>query len=803
MHVSIQNLTLEEKVSLLSGLDFWQSRGIPRLSVPSMFLADGPHGIRRQAAAADHLGLNPSIPATCFPTAATVANSWDIALAEGIGRVLGREAAIQKVQILLGPGMNIKRNPRCGRNFEYFSEDPLLSGKMAGAYARGIQENGVAACLKHFAVNNQETRRLAIDAVIDERSLREIYLTGFEIALKEGNAKVVMSAYNRINGTYANENMHVLHDILRNEWGFEGCVVTDWGGSNDRIAGLLAGNELEMPGTNGESDREVLRAVQAGTIQESMVDDAVARLLCLVEWTTKGVGTAPSEFDVATHNAIARQAAEESIVLLKNEDGLLPLKPDIKVAVIGDFASHPRYQGAGSSAVHPTSLNSALDAFERSDISPIGFEPGFRRYGHHDENLKARATELAAKADVVLLYIGLDEVTEAEGRDRDDLSLPANQIDLIEAISGVNMNIIAVLSCGAVIEMPWLNKVKALVHGYLGGQAGAEAMIRVLTGMVNPSGKLAETYAFNVADIPSQSNFPGGEATVEYREGLYVGYRYFDAHPEQVLFPFGFGLSYTSFEYSDLKVDHRGAELTITNTGSRAGKEIVQLYVSRSSHAVYRPSKELKGFKKIELAAGESQQVRFVFDEITFRYFNIRKNEWDVEAGDYTIMVGSSSQAIRQHAVLSVEGNTADVDSNMGMLPSYFSGSVVSVGATEFEALLGRKLPEANWDRRRPLGENDTVAQCQYARGLFARFFYKSLIFAIWCLPKIGRRDTANLLMVSFYNMPFRGIAKMMGGMVTRPMVGGLLMIVNGHFFKGAGKVIAEYIRNRKENYAK
>lgn len=809
MNANLRDLTLEEKTSLLSGLDFWQSRGIPRIDLRPMFLADGPHGIRRQAAAADHLGLNPSIPATCYPTAATVANSWDIELAEKIGRHLGLEAAVQGVSVLLGPGMNIKRNPRCGRNFEYFSEDPLLSGKIAAAYVRGIQARGVAACVKHFAGNNQETRRLAIDSVIDERTLREIYLTAFEIAVREGGVKTVMSAYNRLNGDYSNENLHLLRDILRGEWGFDGCVITDWGGSNDRVAGLIAGNELEMPGTNGESDREILRAVKSGTLSASFVDEAVSRLIALNEWTRAGLESAPAEIDIAEHHETARQAAEESIVLLKNEENLLPLFSSVSVAVIGEFADKPRYQGAGSSTVNPTNLRSALEIFEGSDgvtghdggrIKVIGFERGYHRYGQHDASMKKRACDLAAKADLVLLYIGLDEVTEAEGRDRDNLSLPANQIELIEAVAHVNPNVVAVLSCGAVIEMPWVGKVKALVHGYLGGQGGAEAMLGVLTGKVNPSGKLAETYPLRYESVPSAANFPGGEATVEYREGLFVGYRHFASHPEQVLFPFGFGLSYTTFGYSDLTVDSTGAEVTVTNLGARFGKEVAQLYVSRKSDAVFRPERELKGFVKVALEGGESKRVRFAFDEITFRYFNVKKNAWDVEAGEYKILVGASSADIRETAVLTVAGSEGG-PYEAGRLPSYFALNATSVGAHEFTTLLGRPLPPTDWDKTKPLGENDTVAQCKYAKGLFARFFYNMLMFAIWFLPKIGKRDTANLLMMSFYNMPFRGIAKMMGGMVTRPMVEGLLMIVNGHFFRGMGKVIREHFRNRKEHY--
>lgn len=800
MHATPRDLTLEEKTSILSGLDFWQSRGITRIGLRPMFLADGPHGIRKQAAAADHLGLNPSTPATCFPTAATVANSWDTELAERVGRHLGLEAAVQGVSVLLGPGLNIKRNPRCGRNFEYFSEDPLLTGKLAAAYVRGIQSRGVAACVKHFAGNNQETRRLTIDSVIDERTLREIYLTAFEIAIRDGGARTVMSAYNRLNGTYSNENPHLLRDILRGEWGFTGCVITDWGGSNDRVAGLVAGNELEMPGTNGESDREILRAVRSGTLAESLVDEAVERLVALSEWTGAGIDRAPECIDREAHHAAAREAAEESIVLLKNDGNLLPLRSDVTVAVIGEFADKPRYQGAGSSTVNPTILRSALESLAGHDLNVIGFERGFRRYGEQDKAMKRKACALASKADVALLYLGLDEVTEAEGCDRDNLSLPQNQIELLEAVAAANPNVVVVLACGSAIEMPWIGNAKAIVHGYLGGQGGAEAMLNVLTGKVNPSGKLAETYPLRYESVPSAANFPGGEATVEYREALYVGYRHYATRPEEVLFPFGFGLSYTTFGYSDLAVDASGADITVTNLGDRAGKEVVQLYVSRKSETVFRPDRELRGFRKIALDRGESRRVRLEFDERTFRYYNVSKNAWDTEAGEYRILIGASSADIRASAAITIEGSEGGPYAP-GRLASYFAGNAARVGAYEFSSLLGRPLPPSDWDRTRPLCENDMVAQCEYAKGAFARFCYSTLTFAIWFLPKVGKRDAANLLKMSFLNMPFRGIAKMMGGMVTRPMVEGLLMVVNGHFFRGTGKIIREFVRNRKENY--
>jgi len=782
----------------MSGKDFWQTQDIERLGIPSMFLADGPHGVRRQGVAADHLGLNPSLPATCFPTAATVANSWDEELGEGVGACIGEEAAAQGVSVLLGPGTNMKRNPLCGRNFEYFSEDPYLAGKLAAAYVRGIQSNGVAACLKHFCANNQEQSRMTIDTVVDERTLREIYLTAFEIAVKEGKTRTIMSAYNRVNGEYANENQHLLREILRQEWGFDGCVITDWGGSNDRVTGLLAGNELEMPTTGGETDREIVEAVRSGKLDESVLDECVDRLLCLVLDTAAALKEKPATADATERHAFARRAAEESIVLLKNEDGLLPLKPETSVAIIGDFAAAPRYQGAGSSIVNPTSLECAADLASGASFRFAGYESGFNRYGKTSRRLARRAVSLAKSADVVLLYLGLDEFTEVEGLERKGMALPKNQLELIDAIAAANANVVVVLSCGSAIEMPWIGKVKAVLHGYLGGQAGASAMLRAITGAINPSGKLAETYPLRYADTPSFNFFPGKEASVEYREGPFIGYRYFDTASVPVLFPFGYGLSYTRFEYSNLSVDTEGVTFSLRNVGRVAGAEVAQLYVGCASSSVFRPRKELKGFAKVRLEPGEERRVRIAFDDKAFRYFNVATNRWETEGAEYSIMVGASVADIRLNGSLTIAGTGAPSPYETLSLNSYATGQVQGVGLAEFERLLGRQVPRSRWDRSKPLGYNDTVAQCQYAKGAFARFAFHVIVFAHWFLRKIGRRGEANMIMMSVYYMPFRGIARMTGGMVSAPMVDGLLTIVNGHFFRGMARVIREYNTMRR-----
>ena len=799
----INKMTLEEKASLMSGKDFWQSQDIERLGVNNIFLADGPHGIRKQTAAADHLGLNPSEPATCFPTAATVSNSWNEELAEKVGQYLGEEAVAQKVNVLLGPGINMKRNPLCGRNFEYFSEDPYLAGKLAAGYIRGIQSHGISACVKHFAVNNQEERRMVIDTVVDERTLREIYLTAFEIAVKEGKTKTIMSSYNMLNGTFTNENIHLMKDILRDEWNFDGVVVTDWGGSNDRVAGLLAGNELEMPTTGGESNQEIIDAIKSGKIKEEVLDECVDRLLELIFTTEKAFDKEHTKVDLNEHHNMAQKVAEESIVLLKNDDNILPLKSNTKVAIIGDFAKEARYQGAGSSIVNPTILDNTLDCFEKSGLIKVGYEPGFDRYGKKDKKKIEKACAIAKEADVVLLYIGLDEVTEAEGLDREGMKIPENQIELLDALYEVNKNIVAILSCGAAVEMPWIGKVKGLLHAYLSGQAGSKAMVRVLSGEVNPSGKLAETYPLKYEDTPSYKHFPGKEVSVEYREGIYIGYRYYDTANVDVLFPFGYGLSYTTFKYSDIKVNEDRVTFNIKNTGTVGGMEVAQLYVGCKSEEIFRAKKELKGFTKVFINPGEAKTVTIPFDDKTFRYFNVKTNKWEVEEAEYKIMIGASSSDIKLDESIKVTGTGASLPYNKNMLPSYYSGKANDVGVKEFENLIGFKVPDSKWDRKKELGYNDTVAQCQYAKGGFARFAFQMIKFAHWFLRKIGKRDTANMIMMSVYHMPFRGIARLTGGIINMPMLDGMLMIVNGSFFKGVNHLFKERSKMKKSSKVK
>lgn len=789
----IEKMTLEEKAALLSGKGEWQTWNLDRLDIPSIYCSDGPHGIRKQAGAGDHLGLNPSLPATCFPTAATIANSWDEQLGEEIGEALGEEAQEQEVQIVLGPGLNIKRSPLCGRNFEYFSEDPYLAGKIAAGYIRGIQSKGVYACPKHFAVNSQELRRMAMNAVVDERSLREIYLTGFEIAVKEGGAKAIMTSYNQVNGVYSNENKHLLKDILRDEWEFDGIVITDWGGSNDHVKGVQAGSDLEMPTPGLDSARQLVKAVTDGRMKESDLDECVDRMLDAA--LALSSQSKPDTFDRKAHHDLAYRAASKSAVLLKNEDNILPLKEGTNVALIGDFAFEPRYQGAGSSMVNPTELDKMNLKYVDYPFQIIGCTHGYQRTGEINEVMEKAALDLAASADVVLYCFGLDELSESEGVDRTHMRIPQNQIHLLEALAKVNKNIVGILSAGAVVEMPWHTCLKAILHGYLYGQAGAGAMLDIIIGKVNPSGRLAETYPLRYEDTPAFRYFPSREQNSEYREGLYVGYRFYDTAKVRTQYPFGYGLSYTEFTYSDLDVDEMGVEFTLTNTGKLDGAEVAQLYVGMKEAKVFRPEKELKGFQKVFLKAGESRKIRIDFDDKTFRYWNVRTQNWEVETGTYRFMIGASSADIRLMVEAEVPGTTEAFPYYTNRMPSYYTGLIQKVEDKEFSELLGTPIPSGKWSGE--LTVNDAICQMYYAKSPIARFIYKKLTQMKKKSEDAGKPDL-NILFI--YNMPFRAIAKMTGGMVSMEMAEGMVTVVNGHFFRGMGCVIRGFFRNRRLN---
>ena len=785
----LKKLTLEEKCALLSGAETFKTRGMPEHGIPQIWLSDGPHGLRKQAGESDHLGLNPSVPATCFPTASAVANSWDAALGEEIGAALGEEAAAQEVSVVLGPGLNMKRNPLCGRSFEYFSEDPYLAGKLAAGYIRGIQSKGVAACPKHFAVNSQETRRMASDSIVDERTLREIYLTGFEIAVKEGHPRSIMSSYNLVNGTYANENKHLLMEILRDEWGFDGAVITDWGGSNDHALGVKNGSTLEMPAPGGDSVRELLAAVENGKISESDIDARLSELLPLVFDTKAALDAAPREFDAAAHHALARRAAAESLVLLKNEGSLLPLAAGSKVAVIGDFAKNPRYQGAGSSMVNSTQVDVLLDKLIDSELNVIGYQQGFDRHGKPDAALQKSACELATQADTVILCMGLDEIAESEGLDRSNLRLAQNQLDLLQAVAAVNPKIVVVLYSGSVVETPWLDNCQALLYAALGGQAGAGAVADALTGKVNPCGKLAETWPLTYADVPSAADFASRRKTVEYREGLYIGYRYFTTAEKAVRFPFGYGMSYTTFAYSDMAADEQGVSLTVTNTGSVAGTEIVQLYVAKKNSELFRPAKELKGFARVTLAPGEKQRITIMLDDKAFRFWNVKANRWEIEGGEYELLVGASVEDIRLCEKISVHGTATVHPYEDRDLDCYYKGDVLHVSDADFEKLLGHPIPNG----KTKIDRNLTLGELNHARSPLGWLVWLVLTILLDVSYKRGKPDL-NILFQ--YNMPLRALAKMTNGAISMGMVDGIVMKLQGFWILGLVRVIYEAIKN-------
>ena len=734
----IRKMTLAEKAIMMSGKNTWETVDFEKYGIPSMVMSDGPHGLRRQAGAGDHLGLNASLPATCFPTAAGVANSWDEALGEKIGEALAEEAVTMGVNVILGPGLNIKRSPLCGRNFEYFSEDPYHAGKMAAAYVRGIQSKGIAACPKHFAANSQELRRMANDSVVDERTFREIYTTGFEIAIKEGKSKSIMSSYNEVNGVYANENSHMLQEILLDECGFDGFVVSDWGGSNDHALAVKNGSHLEMPGTGKSGMYDIIHAVENGDLDEAVLDQRLDELLNVIFSTHQATEDAKGKtFDVEAHHNLTKQ-------------------PEAILDVIGS-----------------------------TDLDVVAYEQGYIRNRKPNQKLTKAAVELAKKADIVLFFGGLDEISESEGLDRTHMSMPAAQETLLNELTTVNKNIIVVLSAGSAIEMPWYPYVKGIVHGYLGGQAGASAMMNVLTGKVNPSGKLNETYPLHYEDTPAYAYYPSKERSSEYRESLYVGYRYYTTVGKSTRFPFGYGLSYTTFEYKDLKIDTEGVTFTIKNTGNVAGTEIAQLYVGKSSETVFRPVRELKGFVRVELQPGEEKEVRIGFDDKTFRFYDTRTDSWEIESGTYQIMIGENAQQMVLEGALDVKGTVENGGYKKEELPEYFSGKIKDISDEKFRILYGREIPDGSWSGE--IQMNDAVCQLYYGKGILG----KLLCAILKLLLKISDwKGKPNLNVLFNYNMPIRGYAKMTGGIVTMKMAEALTEMANGHRIKGTAHLI-------------
>lgn len=804
----ISQLTLEEKAGLCSGLDFWHLKNVERLDIPSVMVSDGPHGLRKQQGKGDHLGLNESVQSTCFPTAVTTASSWDRDLLRQMGEALGEEALAEQVSVILGPGTNIKRSPLCGRNFEYFSEDPYLAGEMAAAYINGVQTKGVGTSLKHFAANSQETRRDISNSVMDERTLREIYLAPFEKAVRQSQPWTVMAAYNLLNGVYCAENEKLLDDILRKEWGFEGIVVTDWGAENDRVRGLKAGQNLEMPACDGINDAKLVQAVISGDLEESVLDEAVDAILDLIyraaETLQKNKG---ATYDRDAHHALARQIARESMVLLKNDGQILPVSAGEKIAVIGAMARSPRYQGAGSSKINPTRLDNAFDSLLEAGMQVI-YSPGyFKNMDEPNEGLVSLACQAAERADKVLLFAGLTESYESEGYDRTHMRLPENQEALIQAVAKANPNVVVVLAGGSPVEMPWADEVKGILNSYLGGQASGSAVADLLTGRANPSGKLAETYPMCLEDTPCYGNYPGDGRTALYREGIYVGYRYYDKMQREVRFPFGFGLSYTQFKYSALKLSSREMddtkELKVTfkvkNTGNMDGAEIAQVYVSDAESTVYKAPQELKGFVKVFLKAGEEKTVTVVLDRRSFAYYDPDLGDWNVEDGVYHILVAASSRDVRLKGSVKIHPNhLVEIRDRSAELPSYYSGNVQNVSDAEFEKLIGYAVPPKVLPEGAVFDANSTLADADGTR--WGGRINKVVSAVVQRIPLDGLVGDSEMAESIVKEMPVRKLMMMTSGIVNEEMCNDVLKILND---ENSGAAVCDLLKNLAKQAAK
>lgn len=789
----ISQMTLKEKASLCSGKDFWHLKSIERLGLPEIMVCDGPHGLRKQNAENKKVGIGNSYPATCFPTAVTTACSWDRDLIYKMGQALAEECLQHGVSVLLGPGVNMKRSPLCGRNFEYFSEDPELAGEMGAAFIAGVQSKGIGTSLKHFAGNSQEMKRMTSNSIIDERALREIYLRAFEKAVKKSQPWTVMNAYNLLNGTYCSENDRLQNKVLRDEWGFKGAVVSDWGAVNDRVAGLNAGNDLEMPSSGGVNDAKIVEAVKCGVIDETTLDERVDKLIDII---LKGAANKKPgyKFDVRAHNLLSRQIAEQSMVLLKNDGNILPLKrvEGEYVAVIGAFADNPRYQGAGSSIINPTMIDSGRRAFNNSPIS-VKFADGYDRSGKrkNEDAYITEACNLAKNASKAVVFIGLTDDYESEGFDRSTMKLPDGHNRLVEAVSRVNDNVIVVLEGGSPVEMPWADDVKAILNAYLGGQSVAPAIVDVLTGKANPCGKLAETYPVCLKDTPTSFRYPDSKEDVQYRESIFIGYRYYDKVERNVRFPFGFGLSYTSFEYSDIKLKKKnltkgeGAKVifTIKNTGDVAGSEIAQVYVAKPESKIFRAPKELKGFVKIHLEPGEEKKVTVELDDRAFAFWNTATEDWCVESGEYKILVGASSRDIRLEAATKMKSEDdetiVDLRESAGV---YFDGDPARAREDDFKVIYGGEFklaPEITSDSL-----NNSIERSK-DKGL-AKFIYNTVDLAMKPKGGVGSSMITNTIMQT----PIRNYVSMSNGLFTEDMADGLLKVFEGKdVAKGVGKI--------------
>lgn len=783
----VEKMSLEQKAKFVSGFDYWHLEEAKELGLPKIMVTDGPHGLRKQNTdkkTSDGIGLGNSVPATCMPPAATSACSWDEELLKEEGEALAEECLQEKVSVILGPGTNIKRSPVCGRNFEYFSEDPLLAGKMSANLINGCQSKGVGNSLKHFACNSQEAFRMVVNEVIDERTIREIYLPAFEIAVKESQPWTVMNSYNRINGVYASQNYWLQEQVLRKEWGFKGLVLTDWGASVDRIPGLENGTDLEMPSSGTLNTQRIIEAVNNGTLKQEVLDKRVDNVVDLII-KSKPALEKEFKFDVEAHHNIARKVAEGSMVLLKNEGGILPLKAGAKVAVIGELAKAPRFQGAGSSVINPTKLDNAYDELVKLGVD-VTYAQGYEK-GKDEINsqLVSDAKKVAAKADIALVFVGLTEEFEGEGYDRENINMPSSHNNLVSEIAKANENTVVVLAGGSVVYIPWLSEVKALLNSGLGGQAGGSAVANILTGKVNPSGKTAETYPLSFDDNPTYGNYPGGPVVSEHKESVYIGYRYYDTAEKEVLFPFGYGLSYTTFEYSDIKLsakemkdtDTLKVTFTIKNAGSVDGAEIAQVYVADKESTIFRPKKELRAFTKVFLKAGESKEVTLELSKRAFAYYNVNLGDWHVESGDFEIMVGASSRDIKLTDTVNVISTVeAVVPDYRETAPAYYTADIKNITDEQWTAVYGQELPAREVDKSKPIDIYCCLNDARHTKwgGKICRLIEN-------LMSKMGSdaNGDGKMLAAMATQIPIRNFIAMSMGVFSPEMADGLLMMLN------------------------
>lgn len=802
----LSQLTLDEKVQMCSGSTMWLTQPVKRgeIDIPAVRMSDGPSGLRREKMSGGVNIMQTPEPATCFPGAVTTASSWDTDLVEEVGDAIAKEAQSLGVTTVLGPGVNIKRSPLCGRNFEYFSEDPFLAGRMGAAWVHGVQKNNVGTSLKHYLANNQEYIRMCIDSVVDERTLREIYMPAFEHIVKTEQPTTVMCSYNILNGTYVSDYKRVLTDVLRDEWGFKGIVVSDWGAVNDRAKGVKAGLDLEMPGNKGMNDANIKNALKDGTLTEEDLDRVVLRLIKFA-YENKAREVDGIKIDVEKHNAIARRAAEGGAVLLKNDDKALPLSPKQSIAVIGKLASKLRYQGGGSSHILPHKLTSFTDALDSAG-QPYEYADGYtlKKEGYKKSLIK-KAVKTAKGKDAVLVFVGLTDAFESEGYDRSHLRMPKSHEILIEELVKVNKNVIVVLSCGSPVQIgKWSKDVKAVLNLYLGGQAGGEAAYNLIYGKVNPSGKLAETFPVALDDYIGSKYFRMGPRTVEYREGIYVGYRYYDSANKQVAYPFGYGLSYTQFEYSNLKLsansinegDALTVSFTVKNIGDKDGAEIAQLYVSDVQSTLYRPQKELKGFKKVFLKAGESKDVVISLDSRAFAYYNVNIKDWHIESGDFEILVGASSRDIRLKDVVNVVSANPDapIPDYTRSAPVYYNiENADGIEKEQFEAVYGAKMKDNKPFEKGEFTANNTIGQCRVSR--FGKFVYNVANFGVKLVALSS--ENPEMLTQSVNDMPYRTIASWSGGIINDRSLAGIVDMLNGK--KGGFRRFMKGFRKEKQ----